>query len=212
MDAPRRCSRLGTRSAPKSLSAHHCSAVIPRAGTRGIRLPAMQAHQDPCEEVSDCVFCCPRPRTLRMLVMSAPPMHFRGSDPAHREERRNVEPVYSAMTDSPTANPGVSRSDSASSRASARCGSRRWAEHPHAPPSAMGGPVGGDAPGRRCRREGMPVASLRCATGRSRRHGDASVVDPRARHGVPHDESPVIRMPCPHGILRRTDPQAALTV
>jgi hypothetical protein len=36
-------------------------------------------------------------------------MHFRGSDPAHHEERRNVEPVYSAMTDSRTANPGGSR-------------------------------------------------------------------------------------------------------
>lgn len=38
-------------------------------------------------------------------------MHFRGSDPAHHEERRNVEPVYSAMPDSCTANPGVSRSE-----------------------------------------------------------------------------------------------------
>src|SRR5690606_11279239 len=167
-----------------------------------IPTPAMQAQQDPCEEVSDCVFCCPRPRTLRMLTGSAPSMHCRDSDPAHHEEHRNVEPVYSATTDSTTANPGVSRL--------AERVSRRWAEHPPAPPSAMearweGTHRAGGVGEKGCRR---PRSEAR-PDGRA--HDDASADTPRDEHVVPQDESPFIRTLC-SSVLRRADPQAAVTV
>ena len=65
-----------------------------------------------------------------------PSMHCPGSDPAHAQRRRNIEPVYSAMPDFTSANPGVSRPSERGSR-TRRTGQKTGdsgARHPHASP------------------------------------------------------------------------------
>lgn len=63
-------------------------------------------------------------------------MHCPGSDPAHAQRRRNIEPVYSAMTDFTSANPGVSRLPQSPRRRSwsGQNDGESGARHPHASP------------------------------------------------------------------------------
>ena len=63
-------------------------------------------------------------------------MHCPGSDPTHAQRRRNIEPVYSAMADFTSANPGVSRPPSGLSPGSreGQIAGDSGARHPHASP------------------------------------------------------------------------------
>ena len=126
----------------------------------------------------------------------APSMHCPGSDPSHAQRRRNIEPVYSAMPDFTSANPGVSRSVRGPRKVPAGASGsegERGEASPCLAPLGEGVQCEGAHRTRGCRREGTPGSSIEGATDDPpRRQGDAQAQRVRASYDDPQDRhSPV---------------------
>lgn len=195
MDARRRCSRLGTRTALTSRSAAPLFFCQPDAAKRpDADLPPRTAEPF----MKRGVGVCSATRGLEPCTIpeEAPSMHCPGSDPSHAQRRRNIEPVYSATADFTSANPGVSRPlgrpRNGSGTASVRRGERGEAS-PCLAPLGEGVQCEGAHRTRVVRREGTPNSSTEgAAEDPPRRQGDAQAQWLRASHDDPQDRlSPV---------------------